>query len=125
MKLRMKGNSIRLRVTRSELTRLQNGERLAETVSFGAGSALVYALESRATSAPVAASFDAGQIVVTISPEQLTSWSEETQVGVYASLPVGAGPALEVSLEKDFACLDRSDEDNTDTFVNPLAGSLC
>jgi len=30
-----------------------------------------------------------------------------------------------VIVEKDFACLDRSDEGNKDTFANPLAGPNC
>lgn len=33
--------------------------------------------------------------------------------------------ALELILEKDFACLDRSDADNHDTFPNPLIGASC
>jgi hypothetical protein len=28
-------------------------------------------------------------------------------------------------VEKDFACLDRIDEDNGDTFANPHAGATC
>lgn len=33
--------------------------------------------------------------------------------------------ALELILEKDFACLDRSDADNHDTFPNPFIGASC
>jgi hypothetical protein len=32
---------------------------------------------------------------------------------------------LEVAIEKDFACLDLSDQDNEDTFSNPMAGKSC
>jgi hypothetical protein len=35
MKLRIKGNSMRLRVSRSEVTRLLAGDRLEETIRFG------------------------------------------------------------------------------------------
>ena len=127
MKLRLKGNSLRLRVTRSELTRLLAGERIEETVLFptNPNTSLSYALEVGSNSQPVHVAFASQQIVVSVSPDQLTSWSGEHQVGIYASLPVTESTDLEVAIEKDFACLDLSDEDNKDTFANPLAGKAC
>jgi len=127
VKLRLKGNSIRLRVTRSELARLQAGERIQETIRFSAdpNARLAYVLEISSHSQPVTVAFVAQQIVVSVSQDQLTSWSGEHQVGIYASLPVDETTVLEVSIEKDFACLDLSDEDNADTFANPLAGKAC
>ncbi|WP_158822700.1 hypothetical protein [Granulicella sp. S156] len=127
MKLRLKGNSIRLRVTRSELARLQAGERIQETIRFSVdpNARLVYVLEVGSHSQPVTTVFVDQQIVVSVSQDQLASWSGEHQVGIYASLPVDETTVLEVSIEKDFACLDLSDEDNADTFANPLAGKAC
>lgn len=127
MKLRLKGNSIRLRVTRSELARLQAGERIQETIRFSAppNVTLTYVLEVVSNSQPVITVFVDQQITVSVSQDQLTSWSGEHQVGIYASLPVDETTVLEVSIEKDFACLDLSDEDNADTFANPLAGKVC
>jgi hypothetical protein len=45
--------------------------------------------------------------------------SKECQVGV-------RGPAglPELSVEKDFACLDDSDEDNRDTFTNSMESGV-
>ena len=127
MKLRLKGNSIRLRVTRSELVRLQAGERIQETIRFSADpkARLAYVLEVGSHSQLVTTVFADQQITVSVSQDQLKSWSGEHQVGIYASLPVDETTALEVSIEKDFACLDLSDEDNADTFANPLAGKAC
>jgi len=127
MKLRLKGNSLRLRVTRSELTRLLAGERIEETVLFptNPNTSLSYALEVGSNSQPVHVAFASQQIVVSVSQDQLTSWSGEHQVGIYASLPVTESTDLEVAIEKDFACLDLSDEDNKDTFANPMAGKAC
>ena len=127
MKLRLKGNSIRLRITRSELAHLQNGGRIRETVLFPSNppQSLSYVLGIDSHHQPVHVSFASQQIVVSLSQDQLTSWSGEHQVGVYASLPVTESTTLEVAVEKDFACLDLSDEDNKDTFANPLAGKAC
>lgn len=127
MKLRLKGNSLRLRVTRSELAHLQAGERIVEEVLFPADlpTSLEYILEVGSHHQPVQVAFTSQQIVVSISQDQLTSWSDEHQVGIYASLPVTEITDLEVAIEKDFACLDLSDEDNKDTFANPMAGKAC
>jgi hypothetical protein len=127
MKLRMKQNSIRLRVTRSELSHLQAGEDIQESVRFTAepDAVLVYVLRTGPQVQPVTVTFASQRIVVTLSQSQLTNWSAEDQVGVYASSAVDTTTALEVAIEKDFACLDKSDEDNKDTFANPLAGAVC
>jgi hypothetical protein len=127
MKLRLKGSSLRLRVTPSELGRLQAGERIEETVLFPASSdtSLIYALEVGSHTQPVQVAFNSHQIVVSVSEDQLTSWNGQDQVGIYASLPVREKTNLEVAIEKDFACLDLSDADNQDTFSNPMAGKSC
>jgi hypothetical protein len=127
MKLRFKGNSLRLRVSRSELATLQAGGYLRESVYFPGDPApsLSYVLAVGSHDEPVRVGFHLGQIAVSVSPAQLRSWSEEDQVGVYASLPVTDVAGLEIALEKDFACLDLSDEDNKDAFANPLAGKAC
>jgi hypothetical protein len=127
MKLRLQGSTLRLRVTRSELARLQAGQRIEETVLFpnSSDASLRYTLEVGSHSQPVQVAMLSYQIVVSISGDQLTSWSGEHQVGIYASLPVTENTNLEVAIEKDFACLDLSDADNQDTFANPMAGKAC
>jgi hypothetical protein len=46
-------------------------------------------------------------------------------VGVYADVALGGDRALSVAIEKDFACLDRSDAENEDTFPNPNLAAAC
>jgi len=55
MKLRIKGNSLRLRVSRSELAHLQAGGRIEETIRFAEApeAKLTYASESAAQSSPL------------------------------------------------------------------------
>jgi hypothetical protein len=79
--------------------------------------------------------FTAQRIVVTLLQPQLKIRSAEDEVGVYASLPIDLTSALEIAIEEDFACLDRSDDDNSDegnsvgdntgTFANPMARTVC
>jgi len=127
MKLRLKENSLRLRVTRSELAHLQARQRIQEAVLFPTDNRarLSYALEVGSHSEPVHVAFASQQIVVSVSQDQFMSWSNEDQVGIYASLHVTESTDLDVAIEKDFACLDLSDQDNQDTFANPMAGKAC
>ena len=127
MKLRIKGNSLRLRVSRSELTRFLSPSRIEETIHFGPGpeAKLTYALESTPANTVTTVRYNPQQLTVTISEDQARTWSEPGEVGIYTAVDIGAEGLLEVILEKDFACLDRSDEDNTDTFVNPNVGAVC
>ena len=47
MKLRLQGNSVRLRLTRSEVERLRETGLVEESVDFGAGAALAYRLQTK------------------------------------------------------------------------------
>ena len=127
MKLRIKGNSLRLRVSRSELERFQAGGRIEETIHFTAApeANLTYALESASEPSPVTVRYGSRAVAVILSKDRARIWGAQSEVGVYTTLDMGSAGSLEVVVEKDFACLDRSDEDNSDTFANPLAGATC
>jgi Family of unknown function (DUF7009) len=127
MKLRIKGNSMRLRVSRSELAKLRNGERVEDTVHFSADpdSHLTFGLQFTTHSAPIRVEWEPRNVTVLLSGEQMTSWAAETEVGIYSTVDLGPNGSLDVTVEKDFACLDRSDEENIDTFDNPYAETVC
>jgi uncharacterized protein DUF7009 len=127
LKLRINGNSLRLRVSRSELVRFQAGGRIEETIHFTAApeATLTYALESALESSPVTVRYGSREVTVVLSKDRARIWGDPTEVGVYTTLDMGPAGSLEVVVEKDFACLDRSDEENSDTFANPLAGAAC
>jgi hypothetical protein len=123
MKLRIMGNSLRLRVSRSELHRLVSGNRIGETIRFAPEpeATLTYVLESAAGIPTAIARYSRQRITVVIDQDDLRTWNETTQVGIYASLDIGSGGRLELIVEKDFACLDENDEQNEDAFANPHA----
>ena len=64
MKLRIQGNSLRLRLTRNEVAQLHDGGRVESSIEFGPGRTLTYALESAPHAASVIASFDCRAIMV-------------------------------------------------------------
>jgi hypothetical protein len=115
MKLRLQGNSVRLRLTRSEVERLRETGLVEESVDFGAGEALAYRLQSRLQLGPVVAAFGQGIMTVSVSKEDAQAWAGSDEVGLYAQ----SGP-LAISIEKDFRCLTRRlDEQEPDAYPHP------
>lgn len=123
MKLRVKGNSLRFRLSKSEVTRLAQSEALKETVYFGSASEakLSYALNVSSSSERLSIGYAQQTVTVSIDTKTIAHWAAtETEVGIYGSVDVGREP-LDILIEKDFACLDASEEENRDTFPNPIA----
>jgi hypothetical protein len=127
MKLRIKGDSIRLRVSRSEVASLLNRERVEDTVHFSAAadSHLTYGLQFASQAEPIRIKWERQSVTVLLSDEQMTPWAMDTAVGIYGAADLGPTRWLDVTVEKDFACLDRNDEDNFDTFANPNVETVC
>ncbi len=121
MKLRVKGHSIRLRVLQHELDDINRGLPVVEELRFpGTEMVLRYSLRSQAQPEIVGVFFDGSEIRVCISAMTAARWARPQEVGIYADIPLENG-LLSVAIEKDFACLDRPEEDDPGTFANPLA----
>ena len=116
MKLRIRGNSVRMRLTRSEVDTFGTAGKVEETVDFGDGKPVfTYALEA-SDAAGVSAEFIGGTIRVFVPREAARNWVESEQVGVESA----ETSPLRVLVEKDFACLqERPGETNEDAFPNP------
>ncbi len=123
MKLRLQSNSIRFRLKRGEVAQFAKIHRVEERVVMGAGSenTFLYVLEaSRDVDAPQVRLQPRG-LVVNLPAETVRRWSEGSDVGIEAILPVNGDEQLRLLIEKDFACLHGPSEDNVDTFPHPLA----
>jgi hypothetical protein len=118
VKLRTKGRSIRLRLTRGEVDALGRGERVAETVPFSPTARFVYAVECGGGS--IVASLVGSALVVRVPSDAARTWSTSEQVGLSADQPIAGEEPLKILIEKDFACLTvREGEDDGDAFPNP------
>lgn len=126
MKLRIKGNSLRLRISRTEMATFLEQGSIEETIRFGIArnAKLVYALRHAASSEDVSVEYQAGRVTVVVSTESAQRWAATDEVGVYGSVDVGDG-TLELIVEKDFACLDGADAQDEDAFPNPNLGVVC
>jgi hypothetical protein len=123
MKLRIKANSLRFRLLRSEVVELHRTGRVQEEVHFGRyfqSDKLVYAIEGSEQFRDIGVRHAPQEILVQVPASLIENWATGEDVGIYDDLALAGGDTLAVVIEKDFACVDRSDEDNRDTFENPL-----
>lgn len=125
MKLRICGDSVRLRLKRGEVKRIASGQDLEEQTRF-AGSALTYRLEAH-QNADFSASFDEGTIVVRLPKTRVLEWAGSDAVSLFSEQTHADTGALSILIEKDFSCLapghHRNCEDDEDTFPHPSAQS--
>jgi hypothetical protein len=115
MKLRLHAGSLRLRLSQSEIARLDEVGRVQDSVEFSPGSELLYALES-GNLPSVSATFDNANIRVVLPKQIAKQWIDSDQTGIEASTGT-----LKLLIEKDFQCLHREPEPGEDSFPNPLA----
>jgi hypothetical protein len=116
----MQGNSIRLRLTRSEVDRVRREGSVSASVSFPGGAALEYALESTRSSEKTGARFAANRIIVSVPEAVIREWAASTQVSINGHETLGTHDTLAILVEKDFECLTpREGEDESDMFPHP------
>ncbi|WP_306643793.1 DUF7009 family protein [Sanyastnella coralliicola] len=117
MKLRIKGNSIRLRLLQSEVATLAEGGTVNETTSLP-GASFSYQLAASEVSK---VELKHNTLFIFAQDDQLKSWATSEDVGIYSTLPTENGD-LRITIEKDFTCLtSRPNEDETDNYPNPKA----
>jgi hypothetical protein len=127
MKLRIKGDSLRLRVSRSELDHFSPANPLQETIHFGPApdATLTYALAWAETIEQPDVTYASQTVTVRIPSELARQWKTSDAVSIAATVDLGSAGTLDVLVEKDFACLNHSDADNADAFPNPNLAGIC
>jgi hypothetical protein len=119
MKIRIKGNSLRYRLTRPEVEGFSETGLVEERVNFGA-AALTYAL-CRTDAGELSAVFTDNRIVLYLPAAFINEWVHTDKVGYGYRMPLdGIGETLYLLVEKDYTCLDDVDEDQHDNYPNPL-----
>lgn len=127
MKLRIKGNSIRLRLGRSEVRRLATEGIVEESTAFGASQKerLGYSIRASPEFHIVSTSFADRRIVVCVPRSLVQSWAATDQVGIQTTQSTGAGE-LQILIEKDFECIEpMPGESQEDAFPRPLTADAC
>ena len=119
MKIRIKGNSIRYRLTKTEVAQLGRTGQLEESTIFPGGHRFHYRLERSAGLEELSVSFNEGTITLLIPGAMVDEWVNTDIVGFNQVIPLDNGDVLRLLIEKDFVCLDHTEEDQSDNYPNP------
>jgi hypothetical protein len=123
MKLRIRGNTLRLRLKRSEAAQIASGQSIVEQTCFP-DSVLTYRLDV-ADDGKFSASFNDGNLTICLPKSEVAQWEQTDQVSIVAEQKLGKSDALSILIEKDFRCIapghHRPGEDDADTFPHPDA----
>ncbi len=113
MKIRIKNNSIRYRLTQSDVAALVKNRQVEDSVDFGVNK-LIYSLQI-VDDYQLSATFNNNTITLFMPASMLTELAETDKVGFenIRHLP-------HLLVEKDFTCLDNVAEDQSDNYPNPL-----
>jgi uncharacterized protein DUF7009 len=123
MKLRIKGPTLRLRLTQGEIGALAQQGVVEERVPFAAGAQLVYRLRRDPAAPAIEASYRGDVLEVRVPEGAAREWCATDLVTLTHEQPLPEGE-LRITLEKDYACLSpRSEEDESDNFPHPQAGA--
>ena len=114
MKIRIKGNSLRYRLNKSDINNFAENGYLEEHTSFGMQK-LVYALQKN-TDNNLSAQFEDNKITLYMPNQLVNEWHLTDIVGFE-----NRHNGLYLLVEKDFKCLDNVAEDQSDNYPNPLA----
>lgn len=123
MKLRFDKNSLRLRLKKSDVKILQDHNCVTETVIFPGGS-FTFGLLLAADATEINTRLK-GQSIEVIVPFKLAlSWINSDTTGLYHTIVINHHHPLNIIIEKDFACKNRSDEDLSDSFAENLTAGI-
>jgi len=115
MKIRIQGDSVRFRLSQTEVTELVNQGETWSKCQFPTGE-LIYGLVTSEDKA-MTCFFDNGKMTAKIPILLLHSWDSDDRVGFEAQ-----ADGLFILVEKDWQCLKpRANEDETNLYVNPQA----
>ncbi len=125
MKLRIRGDTLRLRLKRGEVNQLAAGIGIVEETHFP-GSVLTFRLDVSDKDA-FSANFDEGSLAISVPKSSVLEWAGTDEVSIVAEQELPGTGNLSVLIEKDFSCLEpghhRDCDDDKDTFPHPSARS--
>lgn len=124
LKLRIRDNSIRLRLSQTEVESVNANGLVRGRVPFAGSNSFDYVLESSPATVRPEAHISNNVLTVRIPQLDIKQWAESEQVSIASDQVLDGGEQLKILIEKDFACLAaREGEDESDMFPHPDADS--
>jgi hypothetical protein len=118
MKLRIHGDSLRLRLNRCDVAQFRTSGVCAASLRFDSNSQLTYTLETSPQLAVMEVRYLQDRIRVLLPLEMAQDWAVSDRISL--SLNREGGPSL--LIEKDFQCLHREERNpagDADAYPNP------
>lgn len=119
MKIRIKGNTLRLRLSTKEWHSFQSHGKVEDCIEFGPHQKIIYTLRIADNTQSMEACFNNPFIMVLVPRVTAISWIEKDSVGIRGAMPLPDGNSLQILVEKDFQCLQPRQEDETALFSHP------
>ena len=119
MKIRIKGNSIRYRLSKTEIDKFANTGLLEERTEFLNGQIFYYSLQKKESITNLEATFSGNKIILFVPGKITAEWTTTDVVGFNNKMDIGEGKSLFLLIENDFVCLDHTFEDQKDNYENP------
>jgi len=119
MKLRIKGNSIRFRLTQSEVKIVEQTGLVKDQIKFSNSISLEYEIKAATGLEYVEATYSENKITLKVNESLIRDWARSDQVTISSSLDLSSNENLTILIEKDFKCLSPRDEDESDMFPHP------
>ena len=118
MKIRIQGNSIRVRLSKSEVLQLGQTGLIQESTSFG-NSLFEYAVKKNSDHDELHADYVQNKITLYVPTHFVEHWATNDVVGLSSKMLIEGEQELKLLIEKDFKCLDNPLEDQSDNYENP------
>ena len=118
MKIRIRGNSVRYRLTKSEVEAFCREGYFEEKTHFESKN-FIYKLEAKSDIDQLYADFECDMITLYINTELCSNWHKDDRVGFGGTMITKNGNSISLLLEKDFICMDETVEDQSDNYPNP------
>ncbi len=124
MKIRITGNNIRLRLKQPEVSRFQKNGIISEALEFGTDEKdqLTFTLQ-QSDADDFSISFFSNHTAIYVPAKLAGEWTTTDLVGFDATIDTGKKRTVSILVEKDFVCMDGSEEDNEGSYPNPLMNS--
>ena len=116
MKIRISGNSIRLRLSKTDVAQLKQYQHVSDKTIISGQEIFRYTLRSSSSIEKTRVTFQQGEILISIPQAQANIITDTDQIGVEELIENGTVEKLLLLIEKDLKCLDGNRGEQSDMY---------
>jgi len=120
MKLRIHGNSLRLRLSQSEVAQFSKTGFVEDSTQFAPGVKFAYTIECCSSLPAPQASYQDHWLRIQVPAAAAKEWFTTDRIAISADQPLESDKSLSILIEKDFQCLHGGEQRDPDAYPNPL-----